>query len=84
MGNSIFSPRQALVFRSQILGLWGIIIGVVTAVVVFIAKQLLNDPKKKAQEDKALLKELLESFGLEIPAELEDSEGTVMKSIEGP
>ena len=39
---------------------------------------------KKAEEDKALLKELLEGFGLDIPPELKDPEAKVIKSIKTP
>ena len=47
----------------------------------FLAKQILTDPNKKAEEDKALLKELLEGFGLELPPELKEQEAKVMNSI---
>ena len=49
-----------------------------------IAKQVVNDPKKKALEDKVLLKELLEGFGLEVPSELKEAESGVIKSIKTP
>ena len=41
----------------------------------------MNDPRKKAEEDKALLKELLEGFGLEVPAELKKPGDSLIKSI---
>ena len=54
------------------------------ATVFFIAKQLSNEPHKKAEADKALLKELLEGFGLEVPSELQDEKAAVVKSIKLP
>ena len=63
----------------------GLIVGltasVLMALVFFTAKQVLQDPQRKYMKDKALLKELLEGFGLDIPAELNDSEGRVLRPI---
>ncbi len=47
-------------------------------------KPLRIDPKRKSAHDRLLLKELLEGFGLEVPAELNDEERAVMKSIKSP
>ncbi len=47
-------------------------------------KQIFNDPKKKTEEDKELLKKLLEGFGLEIPTELQETQSPVIKTIKSP
>jgi len=44
-----------------------------------ISIKILNNPRKKSYNDKALLKQLLEGFGLEIPLELKDLESKVIK-----
>ena len=62
-------------------GLIGLVSAVSIAVGFSVAKQFLNDPIKKAQEDKVLLKELLEGFELEIPSELKEVDGNVIKPI---
>ena len=49
-----------------------------------ISKQTLQDPSKKAVQDKALLKKLLEDFGLEIPSELKDVKASMVKPIKTP
>ena len=46
----------------------------------FWVKQMINDPNRKAREDKALLKQLLEGFGLEIPQELKELDEPVIHS----
>ena len=38
----------------------------------------------KGKANKELLKQLLEGFGLEIPAELNEEEGNVIKTIKSP
>ena len=53
---------------------------VISLALVLMTKQDSKDGKS-AQENKVLLKQLLEGFGLEIPAELKEPEGVVMKSI---
>ena len=53
------------------------------ASLIFLLKQDLKGDKK-SQENKVLLKQLLESFGLEVPAELEDPERQVVKSMKTP
>ncbi|WP_320674167.1 hypothetical protein [Prochlorococcus sp. MIT 1341] len=58
-----------------------IAITVLTAVTVFILiTRQQEKPKKKSYDSKVLLKELLESFGLEIPVELEEPKETVISS----
>ena len=42
------------------------------------------DHRSKVDQDKALLKKLLEEFGLEIPSELSESKSAGVKSIETP
>ena len=51
--------------------------------VVFIFKQQ-QQQNNKGQESKALLKRLLEEFGLEIPQELSEPHINVAKTIKGP
>ena len=71
-------------YQLQFLGLISAGLAVIAIAAVFIAKQSLIDPKKKEQEDKALLKELLEGFGLEVPSELNEPERTLIKPIKTP
>ncbi len=58
-----------------------IIFTAVGAFVSLLSKQLTAHSKKKADEDKALLKKLLEGFGLEIPPELIEQDNPIIKSI---
>ena len=56
---------------------------------VFLASIVLmvqgsKNPELKAASDRALLKELLEGFELEIPSELNDPNATVVKQIKTP
>ncbi len=51
---------------------------------VFLAKQFFNGSKKKSVEDRLLLRQLLEGFGLEVPAELKEVDGSVINTIEAP
>ena len=67
--------------RSGVALIVGVIVSTLVAMLFFIAKQALKDPQRKYLKDKALLKELLEELGLDIPAELNDSEGRILKSI---
>ncbi len=66
------------------LVLWSAIIFGLSLGLALLSRQILNDPRKKAEEDKALLKQLLEGFGLEIPPELHETEAKVIKSIKVP
>ncbi len=50
----------------------------------FLIKRLLGFSKQKAKKDKVLLKELLEAFELDIPAELQDNDSTVIEPFKGP
>ena len=75
---------EGWLYQLLIVGLLGSIAVALVLGGFFWAKQLANDPKKKAVADKALLKELLEGFGLEVPAELNEHEGNVIKSIKAP
>ncbi len=71
-------------WRSQFLAEVGFLLAflaVSSITALYFARQYLNDPKKKSAQDKALLKELLEGFGLEIPSELKDTDPTVIKTI---
>jgi len=49
----------------------------------FAVRKFLKNPIHKAKDNKALLKELLEGFELEIPSELEESEFKGVKSLKG-
>ena len=75
---------ELLLNQLLLVSLVGAVLALLTVALVLWSKQVWHDPKKKAEEDKALLKELLEGFGLEIPAELQDQEATVIKSIKSP
>ena len=50
----------------------------------FISKQLINNPRKKVDSDRVLLRKLLEGFGLDIPSELKDQESKVIRTIKTP
>ncbi len=50
------------------------------AVILLVAKSD-SRPEKSTQANKALLKHLLEGFGLEIPDELREQEEAVVRSI---
>ena len=63
------------------IGLIAAGLAIVAFLLAFLGKQIFNDPKKKAEDDKALLKELLEGFGLDIPVELQEAEGNVIKPM---
>ncbi len=54
-----------------------------TTVIVLMTKP---EPKvdKSQEENKELLKELLEGFGLDLPAELKEAQPSVVKSIKTP
>ncbi len=43
--------------------------------------RLLKNPQKNLQHDRALLKQLLESFDLELPPELKDQDSQVIRPI---
>ena len=49
-----------------------------------LTKQIFKNPNQKADEDKALLKKLLEDFGLDIPSELDEAHSSVIKSVKTP
>ncbi len=55
-----------------------------TVSLAFFSKYFFNDSRKKANDDKALLKQLLDGFGLDIPSELQEPETKVIKSIKTP
>ena len=48
---------------------------------VLMRQTYKKDPNKKIEEDKALLKKLLDDFGLEIPSELEEAHSSAIKSV---
>ena len=45
-----------------------------------LSQQILKSSDAKQRADKALLKELLEGFGLDLPVELKNDKGKVLKS----
>ena len=64
---------------------WTIPAAFFVAVTLFFSfRRNAGDPKMKFQDDRALLKELLEGFGLEVPNELKNNNSTVIKSIKSP
>ena len=71
-------------YQWPFVGIIAAVVAVLSVIAALFVRQISNDPKKKAQGDRALLKELLEGFGLEVPAELNEPEGTVIKTIETP
>ncbi len=66
------------------LGILTLLLGVLVLGLTFAVKRGFNDPKKKTALNKALLKELLERFGLELPSELKEEESNVINSIKAP
>ena len=72
---------EGLLLRLPLLGVIGSALAGISLASVLFVRQSAQDSKKKAKEDRALLKDLLEGFGLEVPSELGDSEVKVMKSI---
>ena len=79
MSNALLIDR--LLYQFPLSVVIGILMAACAVALGFVAKQFLNDPLKKAQDDKVLLKELLEGFGLEVPAELKEADGNVIKPI---
>tara|TARA_B100000700_G_scaffold132434_1_gene147948 strand:- start:259 stop:489 length:231 start_codon:yes stop_codon:yes gene_type:complete len=70
---------------SQLFLVLTVILGLIGTFIlsrVFITNQNLKW-KNKAQANKMLLKQLLEGFGLEIPSELNEVDGSIIKSIKG-
>ena len=65
-------------------GVTFVVIAFLALTTIFLTKQIIKMPKKKGAQGKALLKELLEGFGLEVPAELNEQEVNVIKQIETP
>ena len=49
---------------------------------VFFLRYQIAKTDRKAKDDRVLLKELLERFDLDVPAELKESEGVQIKTIE--
>ena len=59
-----------------------VFLAVITSIVLTV--QGLKNPELKAASDRALLKELLEGFELEIPSELNEPNVTVVKQVKTP
>ncbi len=74
--------KEDFFYQWSLLGGIGLTFAGVTTVLCLARQFITTDPRRKIEQDKILLKELLEGFGLEIPAELEESEGTVVKSLD--
>ena len=77
----ILPLMENLLSQSPLVGFIAVIVVAITVALVLFRRPLLTDSKSKAQEDKILLRKLLEGFGLEIPEELREQEGSVIKSI---
>tara|TARA_B100000700_G_C14234041_1_gene484990 strand:+ start:186 stop:419 length:234 start_codon:yes stop_codon:yes gene_type:complete len=67
--------------------LWGLLlIASISGVLLILISFLFNKyvfVQKKGKSNKLLLKELLESFGLEVPSELEEPTPDVIKTVKG-
>tara|TARA_B100000700_G_C14586338_1_gene642591 strand:- start:167 stop:400 length:234 start_codon:yes stop_codon:yes gene_type:complete len=70
-----------LPFHREVIVIIGL--GALLFVIFFISKKYLKGVKGTDQE-KLLLKQMLEGFGLDIPSELKDLEPRVIKSIKTP
>ena len=70
-----------LPFHTEVI----VVLGIVGLLIlsIFISRKSLRGVKSVDQE-KLLLKQLLEGFGLEIPSELKNLEPKVIKSIKAP
>ena len=75
---------QPLLTRYPYIGFIGVIFFGLTVSLAFLSKYFFNDSRKKIDDDKALLKQLLEGFGLDVPSELREPESKVIKSIKMP
>ncbi len=53
-----------------------------SSVIVFVTNNGNSKAEKNHQENRLLLKQLLEGFGLEIPPELKNPERAVIKTID--
>ena len=73
--------REGALFSFAFAGLVALVGLVVSISATFFVKQFSNAPIKKAQEDKALLKQLLEEFGLDVPPELNQPNETMVNSV---
>ena len=72
---------ESLLFQFPLIGWFCGIFFVLVISAFFIFKQVFTDPKKKMEDDKVLLRKLLEGFGLDIPSELQEQESNFIKSI---
>ena len=70
---------EPLLTRYPYIGLIGATFFGLTVSVAFLSKHFFNDSRKKVDDNKALLKQLLERFGLDIPSELQEPETKVVK-----
>ncbi len=68
-----------MIYQTTLLGAVIAFIFALIGGAAFFIKQVTSHPKRKAIEDKALLKELLEGFGLEVPDELQEAKSNVIK-----
>ena len=73
------SLSQLIIWFCAISALIGLFI-----IAVSTFNQKILKTKNKAPDSKELLKDLLEGFGLEVPAELNDSDSTAVNSIKTP
>ena len=67
----LISLRLLLNFSTVLLLISG---SLVILSLYFLAKHVIGNTQQKLLHDKALLKKLLDDFGLEIPAELQENE----------
>ncbi len=67
------------------LFLWPIVALISTFLIVaaFVTRKYLKAPSKDL-DNRLLLKQLLEGFGLELPPELEEISSPVVKSVKAP
>ncbi len=70
--------------QPSLSGLLGTVVASLSIGTLFLIRQLSKDSKKNHQDDKALLKELLEGFGLEVPEELQDTHNNIIETIKTP
>ena len=70
--------------QPSLSGLLGTVVASLSIAVLFFIRQLSKDSKKSPEDGKALLKELLEGFELEVPEELQETPNNIIKTIKTP
>mgnify|MGYP001378955464 CR=1 FL=1 len=65
----------------QLIGTIAMVSAAFATTAIFKTNNVLKNTNKKLKDNKALLKELLEGFGLEIPSELHQASDTSINQL---